>query len=59
MPRTGFEPAQAEAHQPLKLARLPIPPPGRLRFTIYDLLFSIGPRLRAYAGIKVLLTIIG
>ena len=29
MPGTGFEPARAFAHQHLKLARLPISPPGR------------------------------
>ncbi len=28
VPRTGFEPARSCEHQPLKLACLPIPPPG-------------------------------
>ena len=45
MPRTGFEPARDYSHQPLKLARLPIPPPGRFQFTIYYLILTIGPRL--------------
>lgn len=31
VPRTGIEPAQPFGHQPLKLARLPVPPPGRCR----------------------------
>ena len=38
LPGTGVEPARAEAHQPLKLARLPIPPPG--------LIIDYCPRLR-------------
>jgi hypothetical protein len=29
MPRRGFEPPRPCGHQPLKLARLPIPPPGQ------------------------------
>ena len=29
MPGTGFEPARPEGHKHLKLARLPIPPPGQ------------------------------
>ena len=30
MPRRGFEPPRPCGHQPLKLARLPIPPPGQV-----------------------------
>lgn len=30
MPETGVEPARPYGHKHLKLARLPIPPPGRL-----------------------------
>ncbi len=33
MPGTGFEPARAFAHQHLKLARLPISPPGPARIS--------------------------
>jgi hypothetical protein len=51
MPRTGFEPAQDYSHQPLKLARLPIPPPGHF---FHFLLMNIIP---AFAGSTVLLTI--
>ncbi len=36
MPGTGVEPAPAEADQPLKLARLPIPPPGPSYLIIDD-----------------------
>ncbi len=28
VPRSGLEPEQPKGHQPLKLARLPISPPG-------------------------------
>ena len=35
VPRTGLEPARPCEHQPLKLARLPIPPPGhRLKLSV-------------------------
>ncbi len=30
LPGTGFEPARPEGHKHLKLARLPIPPPGQV-----------------------------
>ena len=29
----GLEPPRAEAHQPLKLARLPIPPPAHNNYS--------------------------
>ncbi len=29
VPRTGLEPARPEGHYPLKVACLPIPPPGQ------------------------------
>ena len=48
VPRAGVEPARAEAHCPLKTARLPIPPP-RLATNSRDGLLS-GQGLPAAAG---------
>ncbi len=35
MPREGFEPSRANAHYPLKIACLPIPPPRHQKQEIY------------------------
>ncbi len=35
VPRAGVEPARPYGHYPLKIARLPIPPPGQQGLILY------------------------
>ncbi len=60
MPGTGFEPARAYAHQHLKLARLPISPPGQAGYHILiNALKSQALRHRLMPGYAYKFTIIG
>ena len=47
LPGTGFEPARSNLHQPLKLARLPIPPPGRAKQKLYPYFLKLQLKIRA------------
>ena len=49
MSRTGVEPARANAHYPLKVARLPIPPPGHERLNESAAILTV---LSAFARTK-------